>query len=64
MGCSYDKYSIGADITGIISITQGSEYHLQSALATAGPISVAVDASTNAFRVSTYRYSVGHTTVT
>ena len=50
-GCSFDRTAIGADITGIISITQGSEYHLQSALASAGPISIAVDGSINAFRV-------------
>lgn len=64
MRCSFDKYSVGADITGIISITEGNEYHLQSALATAGPISVAVDATTNSFRVSTYKHSIGHMTVT
>ena len=52
MRCSFDRYSVGADITGIITITQGNEYHLQTALATAGPISVAVDASANSFRVS------------
>ena len=51
MGCSFDRGAVGADITGIISITQGSEYHLQTAVASAGPISVAVDASTNSFRV-------------
>ena len=51
MGCNYDSDSVGADISGIIAITQGNEYHLQSAVATAGPISVAVDASPNSFRV-------------
>ena len=51
MGCAFDPNAIGADITGIITITQGSEYHLQTALAYAGPISIAVDASTNSFRV-------------
>ncbi|CAI8032364.1 Cathepsin L [Geodia barretti] len=49
-GCSFDRYAVGADITGIISIREGSEYHLQTALASAGPISIAVDASTNSFR--------------
>ena len=51
MQCNFDPDSVGALISGVISITQGSEYHLQSALATAGPISIAVDASTNSFRV-------------
>lgn len=51
MGCNFDSDSIGADISGIIAITRGNEYHLQSAVATAGPISVAVDASPNSFRV-------------
>ena len=53
-GCSFDRYTVGADITGIISIREGSEYHLQTALASAGPISIAVDASTNSFRVSLF----------
>ena len=52
MGCSFDRGGVGADITGIIGIREGSEYHLQTALASAGPISVAVDGSTNSFRVS------------
>ena len=52
MGCKFDKESVGADITGVITITSGSEYYLQYALASAGPISVAVDGSTNSFRVS------------
>lgn len=50
MGCRFDKDGIGADITGIIAITSGCEYHLLSAVATAGPISVAVDGSSNSFR--------------
>lgn len=51
MSCNYDSGSVGADISGIIAITRGNEYHLQSAVATAGPVSVAVDATPNSFRV-------------
>ena len=38
-------------MSGIISIPTGSEKDLLAAVATVGPVSVAVDASTNAFRV-------------
>ena len=38
-------------MSGIISIASGSEDDLQSAVANVGPIAVAVDASSNAFRV-------------
>ena len=52
MKCKFDKNSVGADISGMIIIRSGNEYHLQSALASAGPISVAVDANTKSFTVS------------
>lgn len=39
-------------MSGNIEITSGSESDLQSALANVGPVSVAVDGSNNAFRVS------------
>ena len=38
-------------MSGSISIASGSESDLQSAVASMGPIAVAVDASSNAFRV-------------
>ena len=39
-------------MSGSIEITSGSESDLQSAVANVGPVSVAVDGSNNAFRVS------------
>ena len=38
-------------MSGTVSITSGSEDELQSAVAYIGPVAVAVDASSNAFRV-------------
>ena len=51
MSCSYSKSGRGASISGSISIMNGSEEHLQSAVANIGPIAVAVDARSAAFRV-------------
>ena len=47
-------------MSGSIQITSGSEDSLQSAVANVGPVSVAVDASNNAFRVSTGGLPVIH----
>ena len=44
-------------MSGSVSIACGSESELQSAVANVGPIAVAVDASSNAFRVSPWRHS-------
>ena len=52
MSCSYTESGRGATTSGSISITSGSEEELQSAVANIGPISVAVDAQSSAFRVS------------
>ena len=49
--CNFNKHNIGASQTGVVVIPKGSEDDLQAATATAGPISVAVDANSNAFRV-------------
>ncbi len=49
--CNYNDKGKGAAAAGIVQIPSGSEEHLQLALATAGPVSVAIDASSNAFRV-------------
>ncbi|XP_003383726.1 PREDICTED: cathepsin L1-like [Amphimedon queenslandica] len=48
--CKFDRKAIGGRQVGIIHIPTGSEAELQSALATAGPVSVAIDGSSNAFR--------------
>ena len=50
--CKYTTGGIGAEITGSIQVASGSEGDLQSAVAYVGPIAVAVDASSSAFRVS------------
>ena len=50
--CQFNKSYIGATQTGVVVIPSGNEDDLQAATATAGPVSVAVDASSNAFRVS------------
>ena len=50
--CKYTTGGMGAEITGSIQIASGSEKDLQTAVAYVGPIAVAVDASSSAFRVS------------
>ena len=42
---------MGATQAGVVNIPTGSESDLQAATATAGPISIAMDGSSNAFRV-------------
>jgi len=48
--CRYNKREIGATDTGFVDVPAGSEAHLQAALATAGPVSVAIDASHESFQ--------------
>jgi cathepsin L len=48
--CRYKKREIGAQDTGFVDIPQGSESHLQQALATVGPVSIAIDASHESFQ--------------
>ncbi|EDO45953.1 predicted protein [Nematostella vectensis] len=43
--CHFSSSHVGARVTGYQDIPQGSEQALQSAVATVGPVSVAVDAS-------------------
>jgi len=47
--CSFNKSTIGATDTGFVSIASGDEEALKKAVATIGPISVAIDANHNAF---------------
>lgn len=49
--CRYQPSNVGAVVRGIVTISRGSEPDLESALATAGPIAVYVDASHSAFQV-------------
>ena len=48
--CRFSRTRIGAKDTGFIDIPAGSEDHLTKALATVGPISVAIDASLESFQ--------------
>ena len=50
-GCAFDRSCIGAQISGSVSVKFGDESSLQAAVATAGPVAVAVDGSNKAFRV-------------
>ncbi len=50
--CSYSKSNKGASMSGTVQVKTGSESDLQAAVATAGPVAVAVDGSPNYFRVS------------
>nr|XP_002169904.2 procathepsin L-like [Hydra vulgaris] len=48
--CRYSKSSIGADDTGFVDIPEGDEDALKQAVATVGPVSVAIDASHMSFQ--------------
>ena len=50
--CRFTGDGKGAQISGSVGISSGSEDDLQAAVANIGPIAVAVDASSTAFRVS------------
>nr|AAF21819.1 silicatein beta [Tethya aurantium] len=52
--CTYDRSCRGTSISGSIAITSGSESDLQAAVASAGPVAVAVDGSSRAFRFYDY----------
>ncbi|XP_003383103.1 PREDICTED: silicatein-like [Amphimedon queenslandica] len=55
-GCKFKSNGIGATATGIIRIASGDETSLASALATAGPVAVYIDASHSSFQF--YHYGV------
>lgn len=48
--CNFDTNYIGALMSGVVAVQVGSEDSLFSAVASVGPIAVAVDATSNAFR--------------
>jgi len=49
--CKFNKDTIGATDTGFVDIKAGSEEELTDAIATVGPISVAIDASHSSFQL-------------
>lgn len=48
--CHFKKSSVGATDTGFVDIKEGSEKQLKKAVATVGPVSVAIDASHQSFQ--------------
>ena len=47
--CSFNKSNVGADATGYVDVKSGDEDALKMAVATVGPISVAIDALSSSF---------------
>ncbi|XP_069938015.1 cathepsin L-like peptidase, partial [Cherax quadricarinatus] len=54
--CCYNASESGAEDTGFVDISEGSEDALMKAVATVGPVSVAIDASRDSFQF--YRHGV------
>jgi len=48
--CRYNKRAIGATDSGFVDVPAGSETHLKQAVASVGPVSVAIDASHESFQ--------------
>nr|CBY80148.1 silicatein red variant [Tethya aurantium] len=48
--CNYQVQYCGASMSGSVQIKSGSESDLEAAVANVGPVSVAIDAASNAFR--------------
>lgn len=51
--CRFKNKTVGADDKGYVEIPQGSEKKLMQAIAIRGPVSVAIDASQDSFRMYT-----------
>lgn len=56
--CRFKTQTVGANDTGFVDVTSKSESDLQSAVATVGPVSVAIDASHASFQM--YSHGVYH----
>ncbi|OWF53460.1 cathepsin L1-like [Mizuhopecten yessoensis] len=54
--CHFNKTNVGATLTGYGKVQKGSELALQKAVATIGPIAVAVDATTESFEM--YKHGI------
>ncbi len=48
--CHFKRSSVGADDKGFVDIKQGDENDLAHAVATVGPVSVAIDANHQSFQ--------------
>ncbi|XP_075551627.1 procathepsin L-like [Dermacentor variabilis] len=48
--CKFKKADVGATVTGKVGVKEGSEEDLKNAVATVGPVSVAIDASQRSFQ--------------
>lgn len=48
--CRYNQRNVGAQVQGIVDIPEADENRLKEAIATVGPVSVAIDASNESFR--------------
>jgi len=49
--CRFKQNSVGATLTGFVDVKQGDESDLENAVATVGPVSVAIDASNFSFQL-------------
>jgi cathepsin L len=49
--CRFNPKTVGATISSFVDIPEGSEDKLQEAVATVGPVSVAIDASQDSFQL-------------
>lgn len=49
--CHFKRKNVGADDTGYVDVPEGDEDKLKEAVATVGPVSVAIDASHNSFQL-------------
>ncbi|XP_042910061.1 cathepsin L-like peptidase [Parasteatoda tepidariorum] len=49
--CHFNKYNVGATCTGYVDTPSGDEDALMKAVATVGPVSVAIDASQTSFQL-------------
>lgn len=56
--CQFNPANVGATDTGFVDVKSKDESALQSAIATVGPISVAIDASHTSFQL--YRKGIYH----